>query len=102
MPSGNPGVIPLIPVSKKVIFFSKRFSGYTTVKNSSLINCVICGVNAKRKFSNITEYKQHLAIFHFRNQVSWSIMFFVALGMREPATELPDFSWYNIPKRGEM
>jgi hypothetical protein len=44
-------------------------SGYTTVKNSSLINCVICGVNAKRKFGNITEYKQHLAIFHFRNQV---------------------------------
>lgn len=84
---------------------SKRTNaGYTTVKNSVSVsaifssvliitiyktlnliikvNCLICGPNTKRKFANITEYKQHLAIFHFRNQVSFSVLLSMRKGFK--------------------
>ena len=42
-------------------------SGYNQSKLQKALKCLIC--NGQKNFHNITEYKQHLAVVHFRDQI---------------------------------
>jgi hypothetical protein len=47
--------------------------GSTSTDKRVIINCAICQ-NPTRSFGSISEYKQHLAIYHFRKEIANSYL----------------------------